>query len=114
MSEQPHESQPEKTGATDFAALYKEAQYKEAHPDAVEDVKKAEVMAHAGDAEETKVAQHRTAAYEIAGKAGDPDRDMADDVAEVEDHIEAARDARDMADLKEEAVGDVYDRTKNL
>jgi hypothetical protein len=71
-------------------------------------------MARAGDAEETKVAQHRTAAYEIAGKTGDADRDMADDVAEVEDHIEAAEDSRQQADLKEGAVGDVYDRTKNL
>jgi hypothetical protein len=109
MSEQPHESQPENTGATDFAALYKEA-----HPDAVEDVKKAELMARAGDAAETEVAQHRTAALETAAKTGDPDRDMADDVAEVEDHIEAAEDARQQADLKEGAVGDVYDRTKNL
>jgi hypothetical protein len=109
MSERPHESQPEEIGATDFAALYKEA-----HPNAVEDVKKAELMARAGDTAETEVAQHRTAAYEVAGKAGDPDRDGADDVFEAEDHIEAAKDARELADLKEHEVGRAYDEVKDL
>lgn len=97
-------------GATDSTA----SSYKEAHPNAVEDVKKAEVMARAGDAAETEVAQHRTAAYELAAKAGDPDRDVAHDVSETQRHIEEAEIARARADVKEFAVGDVYDQTKDL
>jgi hypothetical protein len=107
MSEQPGGSHPEETGATDYAGLYKAE-----HPNAVEDKKKAEVMARAGDAEETKVAQHRTAAYEVAGKIGDLGRDIGDDVHENSDHIDAADDARELADLKESEAGRVYDEMK--
>lgn len=109
MSEQPHESQTENTGATDFAALYKEA-----HPNAVEDVKKAELMARAGDAAETEVAKHRTAAYEAADKIGDPGTTHSEIGDEIIDHIEAAEDARELADEKEREVGGVYDKVKDL
>lgn len=107
MSEQLPEGHAEKTeGTTNYAALYKEA-----HPGAVADIRKAEHMAYATDADETAVVENRKKALEHAGKIGEPSEYNHLDA--TVDYVEAAHDAREVADGKAREVAGVYDATKD-
>jgi hypothetical protein len=90
-----------------------EALYKEAHPGAVDDVKKAELMAHAGDEFETQVVEERRKALEHASQAAISDEGY-DHTDAAYDHADAAKAAREEADMREGFVGRIYERTKDL
>lgn len=114
MSEQ---LQPEQQGqsGTDYAALYKEQ-----HKGAVEDVKKAEWMAHATDDAETRVIEAKNAALEAALEShiqeggyssGKPTEISAQ---RVEEKMNEAKAARSEADAKGNLVAETYDRLKRI
>ncbi len=105
------EQSPERTqdaSTTNFEELYKQV-----NPGAVDDVKKAELMANAGDEAETAVVEHRRQALAHASKADISD-DGYDHAEDAYQHAAEAKDARETADMKEGIVGGIYDRTKDL
>jgi hypothetical protein len=103
---------PEESGngetSTDYAAMYKEA-----HPDAVEDVKKAEVMGYAGKDDEEKVVAERAKALDAASKVGQYNGYDSFE-GQARKAAGEAKKSRVDADKKEGFAADIYDQTSNL
>ena len=81
------------------------AEYKAAHPNAIDDIEKARFMAEAGDKLESDVAASKERATN-AFKVGDFDS--------AKDLLGRAKKEREAADRAEEAAGEFYEQMKNL
>jgi len=89
------------SSSVDYAAMYKEQ-----HPDAVEDVKKAEFMAHAtNQAETNRVIQSQEAIDEAMA-------DRPDHV--IQQSLDSAAASRERADIIAKKVADTYDATQEF
>ena len=114
MSEQLGQDPAAEDRSVDYKSLYKEA-----HPDAIEDPHKAEVMAHASQGHEEEVTLERQRAVDRAIEAGQLGaagqvRDAVHMEGAADASAEGAERARQKADDSADFAGEIYDRTKNL
>ena len=94
------------------------AEYKAAHPNAVEDIKKAEAMAYAGDPYRTDATKSQQHAKEFLGFAKDSKDEGKNDEAQMlvgvaRSFYESTQEINRIADVIEEEAGRKHDYEQN-
>ena len=104
------EKTPDASPSTDYDALYKEA-----HPDAIDNKEKAEVMAYASRRPESRIPELRAEALNAASKVGGAGYESGPGMMDrAKKAVLEAEAARKHADQIAKDAGDVYDRVKKL